>query len=371
DQSSDTFIQFFLDLVLEHTLKRDSGISSFIEYFRENEDKLSISSPENRNAVSIMTIHKAKGLEFPIVIFPYADINLYEDRNSHLWVPIDAKTNAGFKEAMLNVNSKMTHFNSTSAEHYEKHLANLELDHMNLLYVALTRPINELYVVCKNDTSKGLPNKKTFAGLFISYLQHLGFWKAQETQYSLGLKTTRNVVTTENTPTPLSLVSYPRKNDQFKIITQSGLLWDSKRAKSIEKGNIIHQLMSFVKTKNDIPFALNELVITGIIQNSESRLFEDLALSIVEHPTLARYFSPVYTIQNETDLIGPNNQIMRPDRLCFQASEAVIIDYKTGLPKDAHQNQIKSYQSMVEDAGYRYKKGYLVYVNDAIEVVEV
>ncbi|MEM1002970.1 MAG: UvrD-helicase domain-containing protein, partial [Bacteroidota bacterium] len=62
DQSSDTFIQFFLDLVLEHTLKRDGGISSFIEYFRENEEKLSISSPENRNAVSIMTIHKAKGL---------------------------------------------------------------------------------------------------------------------------------------------------------------------------------------------------------------------------------------------------------------------------------------------------------------------
>ena len=47
--------------------------------------KLNITNPQNINVENI-TIHKSKGLEFPIVIVPFADINLHQNLKSKIWV---------------------------------------------------------------------------------------------------------------------------------------------------------------------------------------------------------------------------------------------------------------------------------------------
>ena len=78
-QTSDAFVQFYLDLVLEFSQKHITGISGFLDYYDNKKDSLSIVSPNNQNAVQIMTIHKSKGLEFPVVIFPFADLDIYRE----------------------------------------------------------------------------------------------------------------------------------------------------------------------------------------------------------------------------------------------------------------------------------------------------
>ena len=45
----------------------------FFDYWNAKSDKLSIPSSKQNEAVQIMTIHKAKGLEFPIVLVPFAN----------------------------------------------------------------------------------------------------------------------------------------------------------------------------------------------------------------------------------------------------------------------------------------------------------
>jgi ATP-dependent exoDNAse (exonuclease V) beta subunit len=68
-----SYIQYFLDIVLERDIRNQAGISDFLNYWDKNAEKFSIPSPEGTNAVRIMTIHKSKGLEFPVVIFPFAE----------------------------------------------------------------------------------------------------------------------------------------------------------------------------------------------------------------------------------------------------------------------------------------------------------
>ena len=67
----DAYLQFFLDFVLESHKKYGNSIVNFLEHWEIKKDKLSIIASEQEDAVKISTIHKAKGLEFPIVIFPF------------------------------------------------------------------------------------------------------------------------------------------------------------------------------------------------------------------------------------------------------------------------------------------------------------
>jgi ATP-dependent exoDNAse (exonuclease V) beta subunit len=372
NQRSDAFIQSFLDLVHEYTLKREGDIGGFLEYFQQNEDRLSISTPKNRNAVSIMTIHKAKGLEFPIVIFPFAEINIYEDRNSHIWVPIDPEQNAMFKEAMINVKADMAYYNEVCDILYKEHQSNLELDHLNLLYVALTRPVQEMYIVCKRDIGKSGANIRSFAGLFISYLDHLHVWRESESQYSFGTKSTTDKKEEVLKDETLQLVSSLGGKRQFSLVTSSGALWDSESSSAIEKGNTIHTILSMVKTSDDIPFALNSVISAGHISEKDRSEYATIISSVVNHPDLNKFFTHEYTVYNERELLTPDASSLRPDRLCISAAnEASIIDYKTGRRMESHADQLERYKAVVGKMGYKRINAYLVYTNDPVEIAEV
>ena len=65
-----SYVQFFLDFALDYSNKYQTGLNEFVEHFEEKKEKLNIISPQGINAVEIITIHKSKGLEFPVVIYP-------------------------------------------------------------------------------------------------------------------------------------------------------------------------------------------------------------------------------------------------------------------------------------------------------------
>lgn len=374
NKTSDAYLQFYLDVVLEFTQKQNADIAGFIAYFENKADALSIVTPENRNAVQIMTVHKAKGLEFPIVIFPYADLNIYRELEPKVWFPVNPAEHSGFETLLLNYNKDVEHFGATGALIHKTHRSQLELDNINILYVALTRAVDQLYVISKKDiNAKGEVNENTYAGMLINFLQHDNKWDGSELNYSYGTFTAnKGIYEKEKAISPLQLISVSKETHNLNIVTKSGLLWDTQQETAIERGNLVHLILSKIKVAEDIEFAFNELILSGDITKENSEALKNTVLNVIHHKKLKPFFSGSYKIYNERDIITRSNLVLRPDRININAkNEASIIDYKTGEPKAFHGSQLDDYETILTVMGFKVTHKLLVYINDDVEVMEV
>jgi ATP-dependent helicase/nuclease subunit A len=136
--------------------KRGGNLSEILSYIRkrreiESEGKANIFS-EEMNAVRILTIHKSKGLEFPIVIIPECDEIKVETREPFAFLE-DEK---GYKFKIYSKDKKEFEF-------YKEFLKELEEENKRILYVALTRARDGLIISGKfNFKNKISPYKNAF-----------------------------------------------------------------------------------------------------------------------------------------------------------------------------------------------------------------
>ena len=372
--SSDAFVQFYLDVILEFTQKQNSDLSSFLNYFEKKKDSLSVISPKNNNAVQIMTIHKSKGLEFPVVIFPFADLNIYQEIEPKVWFPVEQNNYNNFETLLLNYNSDVEHFGDDGKTLYETRKSQLELDNINLLYVTLTRAVEQLYIITKKDIStKGVVSEKTYAGMFISYLQDKGLWSDSTLTYNFGTSKNLNQKTeTETDTSSINLISVPKEDHNLKIITKAGQLWDTKQGKAIERGNLVHLLLSKIVTQEDIDFAIDDLLASGDITTSDEEALRTIVMQVIEHPKIKLYYNNDHKVYNERDIVTPSGELHRPDRINInQKNEVIIIDYKTGDQTQSHKTQLNTYASLLKTMNHDVTHKFLVYINETVEVVEV
>lgn len=371
---SDAYVQYFMDVVLDFSQKQQADINSFLEHYESKKTQLSIVSPEGFNAVQVMTIHKSKGLEFPVVIFPYAELNIYAEKEPNEWFELDAEVFNSFDYALLNYSKQFKHFGSIGEAIFKKHQAELELDNLNLLYVALTRPIEQLHIISKNDiNAKGVVKKDTYSGFFINYLKHLGYWEDNKLSYGFGNKKRQGkIVEAESSNLQqLNYISVSKESHDMKIITNSGYLWDTAQEQAIEKGNLIHLAMSFIKTADDIELAFQNLEYEVTLDDNQKEVLKRIVNQIVQHPKLQQYFYSEDTIYNERDIISNSGQILRPDRLNINSkNDVVILDYKSGNVNSKHQIQLEDYKVIITQMGFNVTKQILVYINDTIEIKE-
>ncbi|MBU2937942.1 UvrD-helicase domain-containing protein [Lacinutrix sp. C3R15] len=371
-ETSNAYVQYYLDFVLEYAQKQGSSLSGFLEHANNKKENLSIVSPQGQNAVQIMTIHKSKGLEFPVVILPYADLNIYKEIEPKEWFPLQAENFNGFSSTLLNYNKEFENYGEVGLQIHNKHQAELELDNINLLYVALTRPKEQLFILSQRDVSKNeLEQPKSFAGLFINYLVQQQKYHENESLYTFGnaKKTSTPKVTPKKIIEQQEFITTTKESHNIKIVTNSGYLWNTTQEKAIEKGNLIHNIMAHIKTKEDITFAISHFLDKAIINPDQAQELQKTVTQIIEHKALKNFFTEENTIYNERDIIS-NQEIIRPDRLVINAkNEATIIDYKTGAINNKHQLQLENYQRIIEEMPYQVTNKILVYINEDIHVV--
>ena len=373
-KTSNAYIQFYLDVVLDFSQKKGSNISGFLDYFNKKKTSLSIISPKGQNAIQIMTIHKSKGLEFPVVIFPYADLDIYNEIEPKEWFKLDANKYNGFSHTLLNYTKDFEHFDTEGLTIFNKHQSEQELDNINLLYVTLTRPVEQLFIITKKDIStKGIVNDKKYSGFFINYLKHLGCWNDSELHYHFGnsKRTTQRSQSTEKTTIQEQFISTSKKEHNIKIVTKSAMLWDTNQKEAIEKGNLIHDIMSQIKTKSDVEAVINSFIKSSIINNEQAKTLSSLVFNIIEHPKLKNHYASNLTIYNERDIITENGIILRPDRVVIDNNNITIIDYKTGTETPKHIEQIQLYQDVLEGMHFNVKNKILVYIDNTIKVKDV
>ncbi|TYP77001.1 UvrD-helicase domain-containing protein [Aquimarina intermedia] len=366
-ETGGSYVQFFLDTVFSYQQQHEEGILGFLSYWSAKKTKLSIVAPEGEDAVRIMTIHKAKGLEFKCVIYPYANVDIYREIEPKTWFPFP-DNEAGFTEVLLNYSSEIAEYSTYGQELVEQRKAQLELDAFNLLYVAFTRAEEQLYVLSKFELSaKKEPNSKKFSGKLIGYLEQRGLWKPDQMEYIFG-EFERPSPEGEVTVTQSAHATntyYSNRSKNVKIVTNSGLLWNTNQKAAIEKGNLLHYLMSKVMYAQDVEVVIDRALQEGLITKSEQEFLKNYLIKIVKHPQLSEYFSEEYEILNEKEIFS-NGKSYRPDRIILKGLDVSIMDYKTGTYSGSHAEQIYDYGELMKRMGYKIKNRILVYSDEEI-----
>ncbi len=371
-ENRNAYVQYFLDIVLEQDLKKQAGISDFLVYWDANSGKLSIPSPEGKEAVRIMTIHTSKGLEFPVVIFPFAEENYSLGPKEKIWLNADEEQ-VGLPKVLVDKNNSVSTYGEAAVLVYSQKKQEELLDDINVLYVAMTRAEEQLHVISGMQTQNKEGNyPNNMATFFIKFLEDQGFDESK-LQYEFGkaekLSVTKEVKDQTETIPQLSAILNPKN---IKIAQRESLMWNTKQQKAIEYGNILHEILSFIKTKDDIDLALTKAIENGLIVSSQKVEILDTIREIVNHQDLELFFSNEHKILNEKTIIQKEGNIVKPDRMVLtKQNEIYLLDYKTGSHQTKYQLQLENYQSAIEKMGFKVTKKALVYIGETLEVVNL
>ena len=369
---ANVYLQYFLDEVLEYQNTNGSDLSGFLEHWEINKEKLSVSIPDGKNAVQITTIHKAKGLEFPVVIFPY-DLNIYNQIDPKIWYPIKApKFFNGFDKLLIPFRESLEGINETSKNLYEGRRKTLELDAFNLLYVALTRAEEQLYVLSDYKlNAKGEENTDQSSGLFINYLKMRNEWVDGKQSYAFGeharnieIKETKDELIRVDAKEFISVEIADHKVNKYQ---KEAILWDTDQGKAIDYGNFLHKILADIYSEKNISTTLQRYYNQNLINAEEAQKIESHLFKVVRHPDLMQYYDSNVKSYNERAIITSDKQIIIPDRLVFLPNNKVIvIDYKTGTEESSHIVQVQKYANALTDMGYVVSRKLLVYIEDEI-----
>ncbi len=372
EKTTISYVQYFLDLVLERNVKYQTSIADFLEYWEKSGFKQSIPSPEGEKAIRIMTIHKSKGLEFPVVIYPFADDSL-NPRSNNIWIPMEDES-VDMPQALVKNNKILEKYSDTTQEIYQTKSQEEILDTVNVLYVALTRAEEQLHIISSYKiTTKGeISTSKTLASYFINFLTQKANFSLEQKEYFFGISK-RNSQPKLFTKNKAEIQSVKKALDfsSIRIAKKEALMWGTLQQDAIEFGNIIHQILSYITTKNDLQLALTKSIDEGLIQQSQRSIFEDKIKQIIHHPELEAFFNPNYTVFSEHNIISPNEINLKPDRLVIYNSEAFLIDYKTGAQDEKHKKQIENYARVIEKMNLKVTKKVLLYIGEELKIIHL
>ena len=156
------------------------------------------------------------------------------------------------------------------------------------------------------------------------------------------------------------------------MLASASKLWNTAQGKAVDFGNLFHEMLSKIITKNDVNSVTIQYHQKGFINNIQLKLIKEMMCLVVNHPKLAVYFSDKVTVFNEREIVDFDNQVVIPDRLVFNhLNEVTVIDYKTGSPSSEHHQQLLKYERVLKSMGFKVDKKLLIYINTEVDVVEV
>ena len=363
DVVGDTYLSFLLETVYQWQQADETGIGHFLEYWEKKKNKLTVLNGVT-DAVNIMTIHKSKGLEFKAVICPFIVDNLDDKKPSTFWL---TPKELGF-EAIPNIEKVQFTLTKDSASWTPQiqRLANMEnakvrLDNMNLNYVAFTRAIQRLHIL-------SYKTKNTDKNPINDFLQ--------THPCSYGDPNTQKVMTAEEESETQEFYHASKSSEwlnKISIDPNPSMFWANPedKMKPQEWGDFVHQVLSAINHAEDIDRALRPHLDEGVIDTVTADMLKSLFLQLAHHPLLAEAFAPEAKVKNECDILLSNGEIVRPDRYAELPDQIYLLDYKTGKPSEKHHEQLRGYVDVLKKMVNKKINAFLVYLDDAVEVIPV
>ena len=370
EASVDAHLTAFLENVFEFKTNNNSDFASYLDYWEKKGRHQSIVIPQGIDAVKIMTIHKAKGLEFPVVVIPFATEELSNLGSRKVWYPIAKKFDTSFEWARISFSDKLKYLGNEGEDFYDQKIDEEKMDALNLLYVALTRAVEEVYIITQLENEK-LSAGKSYATLLNHFVMSQGNEPSVEEVFQWG--------SSEKVECLEKDFSIHQIQPKFKMDSRwENRLWiqlsfkhERQGGEVRQEGILIHDLLGEVDHQEEIVSVIENALALGRISRSEKARYTNLLLNVVNHPELRGYFDKDLTVYKEQDILVPEKSFIRPDRVVKTHSHWAIIDYKTGKYSVKHEYQISRYSEIIRDMTQEQCKKFLVYIDKKISVKRV
>ncbi len=393
------FVQRFLEIVhlAAHSGQSDTGqghtsLTSFLYFWEEQGEKEKAPVPEKLDAVNIVTIHKAKGLEFSSVIVPWHDANFGRDYS------VTSSELDGLR-LVCPLNKQLPE------EFYEKKLREIQ-ESLQVLYVAWTRPKDELHLFLTETPSTRKSSFIKALDILLKRVCPQALEKEEDFEEGAGQEGleqeqreseqgSKPVFTIGQKPKPLSNLQ-PLKKVQ-SVQTQSLLdlqgiksptsreankevlqwlpnlrVWRNPLADVTDnakrRGSFVHHCLQNIRFTGNPLFdakqayeqGLNSfnlpLTIDASLEQSTREAIEWL-LSLPEAPLWLEYG------RTEQNCLDDNGQLLRPDLIVLEEQRVHIVEYKTGQKQKAYEGQIMRYKELLHKFTQRPVEAHLLYVD--------
>ncbi|GAB3893552.1 UvrD-helicase domain-containing protein [Spirosoma agri] len=392
------FLFRFLDEVLTFNQKRSGHLSDFLIYWEGVRQKVSVEGNAH-NAVSIQTIHRSKGLEFPVVIIPFANWRVEPINDSTIWLDLtsirtDMLTHesgsgqlARLLSAPAHTTSKLRGTPEPIAAQYEEELTRTFLENMNLLYVAFTRPTDRLYIVSEaKDFTKGAQN--TISHWLHAFLRDSDVarncgcaWQDGQLSYEISLcadSFPHSVRIADSDEILLDDVISGHRGQDLQLRRQADRVFDvATFERTRERDRKLCAALSLIKGPESIDQTLRQLVSEGLVRNAECADLKQALIAIITHPTLSALFNSALRIDTDRSILSKKRIHGAPHRVVYYPDGSVILVQYESVPGPSAEpvpdpaNSLKYFTSLYRDMGFPEVEGRLVFLADEPTVVRV
>lgn len=364
------------DVVLTYSGRYSSDLSSFVGWWDREGCKSTLSQSDRQEAMRVMTIHKAKGLQGKVVIVPFVSWNFGRRGFSRplLWVTDVPEPFSPMPFVLPELSSRLD--DSLFAGEAMTEKVSEWIDGINLLYVAFTRAVDVLCIMAP-ETTKPTSGGASAESLLNEAVKSLpdDFSRSETDNIRHIVCGELPPVTTEEKELTWDLDNYEVNERSGRLRLRTGGALPLDDVKLTERGGraygiMMHELLSRVITAGDIGAAADYVCNSGLLPLTQRDEIVTRVRKIISTERVRRWFDGSCTVLTEATIILPAGAARRPDRIMTDNGNVTVVDYKFGEPDERHRRQASGYCDLLKQMGYTQVSAWLWYVEkDILEEV--
>jgi ATP-dependent exoDNAse (exonuclease V) beta subunit len=374
----DPLIMRFLDEVALLRERERADAHTLLRWWDQTGHKLKIPSTAT-DALRLITLHAAKGLEFPVVIMPFVGDNTAGAQSHWGWEEIPKNTEAApLPAARLKHTSSLK--NGLPPEHWmaqriQQYQQKEELDGLNRFYVGCTRAVQELHLICKGpkgdkQATDLIPHLPAFLKAFSESHNLMDPPGGEVAQW--GQPTQAPEEASQQKANPLQPYPIRPWRQRLKVSDAAPEVWHEPAAPDARQmGLKLHRLLAQIKSADDLKSTMQKAEALAEFPQGDMESLYVYLKDLLGLPQLLPFFSPQAEVLTERAILLPQGYQKIPDRLVFHDGQVHLLDYKTGKQDPQHQEQLASYTHLLTEAGYSVGQCLLVYLHQPPLITEL
>lgn len=348
------FLMKFLELIKSKE-EEYIDLGGFLDYLGNALPEDLYVNVTHSDSIKVFTIHKAKGLEFPVVVIPFLRMEITPEtggKGTRSHIEDETAPDLG----LIRITKHYCEYSEKLRAIYTRDYKKACIDELNNIYVALTRPQKELYIF--------IPRRSANSNNKMNFLipQDVG---EKGIPGSYGLTRRENSQPLISIPVSVYRDWISSLKEEFSDISRI------RNRKIIQEGSVIHKILSYIG--NIAGRDKNELIRQSVEQAElffpavdDFTNYKVRVTAILNEPGLCHFFNiPDGEVFCEKEVVNRLGDTRRIDRLIVRPKEVWVVDYKSsGENEDAYKQQVKDYVELIGDI-YPDKavKGFIIYLD--------